>query len=77
MYRRQGSRSSPRKRKAKWMSEKALRIAVKRREVKSKGEKEIYKNLNAEFQRTARRDKKAFLSDQCKEIEEKQQNRKD
>ena len=52
------------------MSEEALRIAVKRREVKSKGEKERYNHLNAEFQRIARRDKKAFLSDQCKEIEE-------
>ena len=57
--------------KAKWLSEEALQIAVKRREVESKGEKERYKHLNAEFQRTARRDKKAFLSDQCKEIEEK------
>ena len=56
--------------KAKWLSEKALQIAVKRREVKSKGEKERYTLLNAEFQRIARRDKKAFLSDQCKEIEE-------
>ena len=56
---------------AKWLSEKALQIAVKRREVKSKGEKERYKHLNAEFQRIARRDKKAFLSDQYKEIEEK------
>ena len=56
--------------KAKWRSEEALQIAVKRREVKSKGEKERYKHLNAEFQRIARRDKKAFLSDQCKEIEE-------
>ena len=55
---------------AKWLSEEDLQIAVKRREVKSKGEKERYKHLNAEFQRTARRDKKAFLSDQCKEIEE-------
>ena len=55
--------------KAKWLSEEALQIAVKRREVKSKGEKENYKHLNAEFQRIAR-DKKAFLSDQCKEIEE-------
>ena len=55
--------------KAKWLSEEALQIAVKRREVKSK-EKERYTHLNAEFQRTARRDKKAFLSDQCKEIEE-------
>ena len=52
--------------KAKWLSEEALQIAVKRREVKSKGEKEIYSHLNAEFQRIARRDKKAFLSDQCK-----------
>ena len=56
--------------KAKWLSGEALQIAVKRREAKSKGEKEIYKHLNAEFQRIARRDKKAFLSDQCKEIEE-------
>src|SRR5574341_1239359 len=56
--------------KAKWLSEEALQIAVKRREVKSKGEKERYKHLNAEFQRIARRDKKAFLSDQCKETEE-------
>ena len=56
--------------KAKWLSGEALQIAVKRREVKSKGEKERYKHLNAEFQRIARRAKKAFLSDQCKEIEE-------
>ena len=56
--------------KAKWLSEEALEIAVKRREVKSEGEKERYKHLNAEFQRIARRDKKAFLNDQCKEIEE-------
>ena len=56
--------------KAKWLSEEALQIAVKRREVRSKGEKERYSSLNAEFQRIARRDKKAFLSDQCKEIEE-------
>ena len=55
---------------AKWLSEETLQIAVKRREVKSKGEKERYKHLNAEFQRIAKRDKKAFLSDQCKEIEE-------
>ena len=54
--------------KAKWLSEEALQIAVKRREAKSKGEKERYKHLNAEFQRIARRDKKAFLSDQFKEI---------
>ena len=56
--------------KAKWLSGEALQIAVKRREVKSRGEKERYKYLNAEFQRIARRDKKAFLSDKCKEIEE-------
>ena len=56
--------------KAKWLSEEALQIAVKRREVKRKGEKERYTHLNAEFQRIARRDKKAFLSDQCKEIED-------
>ena len=68
-YRRQGSRPSPWKRNAKnakWLSEEALQIAVKRREVKSKAEKERYKHLNAEFQRIARRDK-AFFSDQCKE----------
>ena len=68
-----GSRPSPRKRnakKAKWLSEEALQIAVKRREVKSKGEKERYNHLNVKFQRIAMRDKKAFLSDQCKEIEE-------
>ena len=56
--------------KAKWLSDEGLQIAVKRREAKSKGEKERYKHLNAEFQRIARRDKKAFFSDQCKEIEE-------
>ena len=56
--------------KAKWLSEEALQIAVKRREVKSKGEKERYSHLNADFQRIARRDKKAFFSDKCKEIEE-------
>ena len=56
--------------KAKWLSEEALQIAVKRRKPKNKGEKERYKHLNAEFQRIARRDKKAFLSNQCKEIEE-------
>ena len=63
----------PKKKKckeAKWLSEEALQIAVKRREVKSKGEKERYTHLNAEFQRIARRDQKAFLSIQCKEIEE-------
>ena len=56
--------------KAKWLSEEALQIAVKRREVKRKGEKERYKHLNAEFQRIARREKNAFLNNQCKEIEE-------
>ena len=56
--------------KAKWLFGEALQIAVKRREAKNKGEKEIYKHLNAEFQRRARREKKTFLSDQCKEIEE-------
>ena len=57
--------------KAKWLSEEALQIAVKRRESKSKGEKDRHTHLNADFERIARRDKKAFLSDQCKEIEEK------
>ena len=72
LYRRQDSRPAPRKRNAKKrrLSEEALQITVKRKEVKSKGEKERYSHLNAEFQRIARRDKKAFLSDQCKEIEE-------
>ena len=73
LYRRQGSRPFPWKtnaKTAKWLSGKALQIAVKRREAKSKGEKERYKHLNAEFQRIARRDKKAFFSDQCKEIGE-------
>ena len=73
LYRRQRSRPSPPKKKckkAKLLSEEALQIAVKRREVKSKGEKEKYKHLNVEFQRIARRDKKAFPSNQCKEIEE-------
>ena len=68
-----GIKSIPKKKKckkAKRMSEAALQIAVKRREAKSKGEKERYTHLNAEFQRIARRDKKAFLSNQCKEIEE-------
>ena len=63
--------------KAKWLFGEALQIAVKRRQVKSKGEKERYKRLNAEFQRIARRDKKTFFSDQCKEIEEEKQNGKD
>ena len=73
LYRRQGSRPSPRKRnakKAKWLSEEVLQITEKRREAKGKGEKQRYTHLNAEFQRIARRDKKAFLSDQCKEMEE-------
>ena len=68
-----GIKTIPKKKKykkAKWLSEGALQIAVKRREVKSKGEKERYKHLNAEFQRIARRDKKAFLSNQCKETKE-------
>ena len=68
-----GIKTIPKKmkcKKAKWLSEEALQIAVKGREVKSKGAKEKYKHLNAEFQRIARRDKKGFLSDQCKEIEE-------
>ena len=68
-----GIKAIPKKKKckkAKWLSEEALQIAVKKREVKSKEEKERYTHLNAEFQRIARRDKKAFFSDQCKEIEE-------
>ena len=67
LYRRQGSRPSP---KAKWLSDEALQIPEKRREAKGKREKERYIHLNAEFQRIAKRDKKAFFSDQCKEIEE-------
>ena len=72
LYRRQGPRPSPRKKKckkAKRLSEEALQITVNRREAKGNGEKERYTHLNAEIQRIARRDKKAFLSDQCKEIE--------
>ena len=68
-----GIKAIPKKKKckkSKWLSEEALQIAVKRREAKSKGEKERYKHLNAEFQRIASRDKKVFLSEQCKEIEE-------
>ena len=66
-----GIKTIPKKcKKAKWLSEEALQIAVKRREVKSKGEKERYTHLNAEFQKIARRGKKTLLSDQCKEIEE-------
>ena len=73
LYRRQGSRPSPREKKckeAKWLSEEALQIAEKRREAKGKGEKKRYTHLNAEFQGIARRDKKAFFSNQYKEIEE-------
>ena len=65
-------KTTPKKKKskkAKWLSEEALQIAEERREVKGKGEKKIYTHLNGEFQRIARRDKKAFFSDQCKEIE--------
>ena len=65
-----GDQDHPPQKNAKWLSEEALQIAVKRREAKSKGEKERYKHLNAEFQRIAKRDEKAFLSDQCKEKEE-------
>ena len=68
-----GIKTIPKKKKCKkgkWLSEKALQIAEKRRDTKSKGEKERYTHLNAEFRRTARKDKKAFLRDQCKEIEE-------
>ena len=70
-----GIKTIPKKRKckkSKWLSEEALQITMKRTEVKGKGEKERYTHLNAEFQRISRRDKKVFLSDQCKEIEEKQ-----
>ena len=73
LYRKTGIKTIPMEKKckkAKWLSGEALQIAVKRREAKSKGEKERYKHLNAEFQRIARKDKKAFLSDQCKEIDE-------
>ena len=73
-----GIKTIPKKKKckkAKWLPEKPLQRAVKRREEKSKGEKERYKHLNAELQRIARRDKKAFLSDQCKEIEENKRMR--
>ena len=73
-----GIKTIPKKKKCKktkWLPEEALQVAVKRREVKSKGEKERYKHLNAEFQIIARRDKKAFFSNQCKEIEEKNRER--
>ena len=72
-------KTTPKKKKckkAKWLSEEALQIAMKRREAKSKGKKERYKHMNAEFQRITRKDKKAFLSDQCKEIEENNRMRK-
>ena len=75
-----GIKTIPKKKKckkAKWLSEEALQIAVKKREAKGKGKKEIHTHLNTEFQRLARRDKKAFLSDQCKEIEGKKQNGKE
>ena len=77
LYRRRCSKSSKKKKYkiAKWLSEEALQITEKRREVKGKGEKERHTHLNAEFQRKARRGKKAFLSDQCKEIEEKGKTR--
>ena len=74
-----GIKNIPKKKKckkAKWLSKEALKIAVKRREAKGKGEKERYTHLNAEFQRIARRDKKAFLGDQCKEIEENKRKAK-
>ena len=74
-----GIKTTPKKKKckkAKWLSEEALQIAVKRREAKSKGEKERYTHLIEEFQRIARRDKKAFLSDQCKETEENNRMKK-
>ena len=71
MYRRQGSKPSPRKRNAKSLSGNALQIAEKRKEATGKGEKERYIHLNTEFQRIARRHKKDFLSDECKEIEGK------
>ena len=75
-----GIKTIPKKKKCKkekWLSEEVLQISVKRREVKSKGDKERHTHLNAEFQRIARRDKKAFLSDQCKEIEENNRNGKE
>ena len=75
-----GNKTIPKEKKCKkvkWLSEEALQIAGKRREVKGKGEKERFSHLNAEFQGIARRDKKAFLSDQCKEIRGKQKNGKD
>ena len=74
-----GIKTIPKKKKckkAKWLSEEALKIAVKRREAKSKGEKERYSHLNAEFQRIARREKKTFLIDQCKEIDKNNRMRK-
>ena len=72
MYMSKTIRKKKKCKKAKWLSEEALQIAVKRRDLKGKGEKERYTHLNTQFQRIARRDKKGFFSDQCKEIEEKQ-----
>ena len=80
MYSRQGSRPSPKKKKckkAKWLSEESLQIAENRREAKDRGGKERYTHLNAEFQRMARIDEKASLSDQCKEIEENNKTAKE
>ena len=80
VYRRQGSRPFPRWKKckkAKWLSEEALSIAVKRREAKNKGEEKRYTHLNPEFERIAMRDKKGFLSNQCKEMEENNRMGKD
>ena len=76
LYRKQWSRPSPSKRKAKWLSGEALQTTMKIREVKGKAEKERYTHLNAEFQRIVRRDKKTFLSNQCKEREENNRMRK-
>jgi len=76
LYRRQGSKTSPRKRNAKRQNEEALQIAEKRKETKGKGERERYTHWNAEFQRISRRDKKAFLTDQCKEIDKNIRMRK-
>ena len=80
LYKETGIKTTPKKKKckkAKWLSEEALKIAVKRRQVKNKGEKERHTHLIAEFQRIARRDKKAFLSERCKEIEENNRKTRD
>ena len=76
MYKRQSPKSSQRKKKVKWLSEEVLYIAEERREMKGKGERERYTQLNAEFQRIARRDKNSFLKEQCKEIEKNNRMRK-